>query len=137
MSPIIAISLLHLVGFNFLPPLLGLKLSPVKKQIHRIDVKNENKLLVSVFDEAYAFYHFERTKAGDGVNAEKLIIVSHKLESSIERWSMIENKLSRSISGSNSTVSLKQAIFYEIIMSFYFSNFFYGFFSITMKPIIV
>lgn len=110
---------LYIVYFSVLSVLNeGLKLTPIQQQTHRVDVSSESQLLASVFKDAYTFVHTERMKAlseeTKSVTASTFDSLLHsrfvrKLKSSIERWTLLAEKLHQSVPASSST-AFKQVI---------------------------
>lgn len=92
----------------------GLKLSPIQQQIHRVDIGSETQMLSLAFKEAYAFIHSERLKQSDGEAASSFELSQGttsekslseqvaKLKASIDRWSLLEEKLQQTIAPSSS-----------------------------------
>jgi hypothetical protein len=77
----------------------GIKLSPVQKQIQRVDIGIECQLLVAAFKDAYALVHVERLKAisSDAVmETTEYLPTIHRLKISIDRWTVLAGKLQNS-----------------------------------------
>ena len=97
----------------------GLKLSPIAQHVHRVDISAEAQLLASVFKDAYQFVHNERMKAiSDQTKSASTTFDSimhsryvRKLKSSIDRWTVLEEKLHQSVPASSSA-AFKQVFIY-------------------------
>jgi hypothetical protein len=91
----------------------ALKIVPVQQQIQKVDVGFENQLLQVAFKEAYAYLHSERLKSiGNkigGPDAAEHAKVVRKLKNSIDRWTILEEKLQTSVSP-ESLASFKQVL---------------------------
>lgn len=96
----------------------ALKLSPIQQQIHKVDISMESQLLQSAFKEAYGYLHSERLKviAAPAQNIDiddvSLALFIRKLKNSIDRWTILEEKLKSSVSV-DSLATFKQVIAYH------------------------
>jgi len=104
----------------------GLKLSPIQQQIHRVDIGSETQMLHVAFKEAYAYIHAERLSQTDGEASSTFELSQQgaaseknlneqvaKLKASIDRWSLLEEKLQQTIAPSSSR-QYKQVSIYSL-----------------------
>lgn len=104
----------QLLFVSFCTTTYGLKLSPIQQQIHRVDIGSETQILSAAFKEAYAYIHTERLSQADGeitstfelsqgtTSEKNLSEQVTKLKASIDRWSLLEEKLQQTIAPSSS-----------------------------------